>query len=68
MLLLDDACELLVARAEGVAAGAVLTGRTIAFEELADYVASEANAETSRRRTRLLDEACTAIEAALVGE
>ncbi len=61
VLLLDDACELLVARAEGVAAGVVLTGRTGAFEELAEYVASEANAETSRRRTRLLDEACTAV-------
>lgn len=34
VLLLDDACELLVARAEGVAAGVVLTGRTGAFEEL----------------------------------
>lgn len=68
VLLLDDACELLVARAEGVAAGVVLTGRTGAFEELAEYVASEANAETSRRRTRLLDEACTELEAALAAE
>ncbi len=68
VLLLDDACELLIARAEGSAAGVVLTGRTGAFEELVEYVASEANAETDRRRVRLLDEACTALEAALVGE
>ncbi len=66
--LLDAACELLVARAEGTAVGVVLTGRSGAFEELVEYVASEANAETDRRRVRLLDEACTAIEAALVSE
>ncbi len=68
VLLLDDACEQLVARAEGSAAGVVLTGRTGAFEELVGYVASEANAETNRRRMRLLDEACTALDAALDGE
>ena len=68
VLLLDDACELLIARAEGSAVGVVLTGRTGAFEELVEYVASEANAETNRRRIRLLDEACTALEAALAGE
>ena len=66
-LLLDDGCELLVARAEGSAAGVVLAGSTAAFEELVDYIASEANAETSRRRVRLLDEACTALEAAMAG-
>ncbi len=68
VLLLDDACELAVARAEGSAAGIVLTGRAAAFEELVEYVASEANAGTVRRRVRLLDGACTAIEAALAGE
>lgn len=68
VLLLDDACELLVARAESSAAGVVLTGRAGAFEELVEYIASEANAETDRRRVRLLDQACTALEAALVGE
>lgn len=68
VLLLDDACELLVARAEGTTFGLVLKGPTGAFEELVEYVASEANADASRRRVRLLDEACTAIEAALVGE
>lgn len=68
VLLLDDACELLIARAEGSRAGVVLTGRTSAFEELVEYIASEANAESDRRRMRLLDEACAAIEAALVGE
>ena len=68
VLLLDDACELVVARAEGGAAGIVLTGRAAAFEELVEYVASEANAETNRRRMRLLDEVCTAIEAALAAE
>lgn len=68
VLLLDDACELLVARAEGSAAGVVLTGPMRAFEELVEYVASEANAEPDRRRVRLLDEACTALEAALAGE
>ncbi len=68
VLLLDDASELLVARAEGSAAGVVLNGRTGAFEELMEYVASEANAETDRRRVRLLDEACSALEAALAVE
>jgi hypothetical protein len=53
VLLLDDACELLVARAEGSAAGVVLTGRTGAFEELAEHVASEASSEHNRRRMRL---------------
>ena len=68
VVLLDDACELLVARAEGNAAGIALTGRTDAFEELVEYLASEANAETNRRRMRLLDMACAALEAALAGE
>lgn len=68
VLLLDDACEQLVARAEGSRAGVVVRGQTDAFEELVEYVASEANAETNRRRIRLLDQACTALEAALVGE
>lgn len=68
VLLLDDACELMVARAEGTAVGVVLTGRMAAFEELVEYVASEANAETNRRRMRLLDEACTALEAASASE
>ncbi len=68
VLLLDDACELLVARAEGSVDGVVLMGRTGAFEELVEYVASEANAEADRRRGRQLDAACTALEAALAGE
>lgn len=68
VLLLDDACELLVARAEGSRAGVVLTGPAGAFDELVEYIASEANAETDRRRMRLLDEAFTVLEAALVGE
>lgn len=67
VLLLDAASELLVARAEGCAAGVLLAGPTGAFEELADYVASEANAEPVRRRARLLDEACVLLEAALGG-
>lgn len=61
VLLLDEAGELLVARAEGSAVGVVLTGRTGAYEDLVDHAASEANAETDRRRTRLLDEACTSL-------
>lgn len=68
VLLLDDASELLVARAEGTAVGVVLTGPADAFEELVEYVASEANAETNRRRMRLLDESCTELEAALAAE
>ena len=68
VLLLDVACELLIARAEGTASGVVLKGSTGAFEELIEYVASEANAETNRRRMRSLDEACTALEAALAAE
>lgn len=68
VLLLDAACELLVARAEGSRGGVVLTGRTGALEELVEYVASEANAETNRRRVCLLDEACTELEAALAAE
>jgi len=68
VLLLDDACELLVARAEGSAAGVVLTGRTGVFEELVEYAALEANAEPDRRRVRLLHETCTALGAALAGE
>lgn len=67
-LLLDDACELLIARAEGRSAGVALTGRKGAFEELVEYLASEANAETDRRRMRLLDEACTELEAAMAAE
>jgi len=65
VLLLDAASEVLVARAQGCAAGVVLAGAAGAFEELVGYVASEANAATNRRRARLLDEACAALEAAL---
>jgi hypothetical protein len=64
-LLLEAASELLVARAEGRAAGVVLAGASGAFEELVGYVASEANAATNRRRARLLDEGCVLLEAAL---
>ena len=65
VLLLDAACELLVARAEGSAAGVLLAGPAGSFEELIEYVASEANAETDRRRARRLDDACAALESAL---
>jgi hypothetical protein len=43
----------------------VLSGTTEAFDELVGYVAAEANAETDRRRTRLLDEGSAALEAVL---
>ena len=66
VLLLDAASELLIASAEGHATGVVLTGCADAFEELIEYVASEATAEADRRRARKLDAACTALEAALV--
>ena len=65
---LDAASELLIARAEGHAAGVMLTGRADAFEELIEYVASQANAETDRGRMRRLYETCTVLEAALVAE
>lgn len=65
VLILDAASELLVARAEGSSAGVVLAGTSGSFEELVEYVASEANAEADRRRARLLDEACAVLEAAL---
>ena len=68
VLLLDDASELLVARAEGSAAGVILTGPAGVFEELVEYVAAEANAEGDRRRMRLLDEAYTALDVALSAE
>jgi hypothetical protein len=64
VLLMDAASELLVARAEGSSTGVILTGRTGAFEELGGYVAAEANAEVDRRRMRLLDQACTVLDAA----
>ena len=67
VLLMDDACELLVARAEGSSAGVILVGSASAFEELIGYVASEANAETNRSRELSLDEACDSLEAALAG-
>ena len=67
VLLLDAASELLVASAEGSSAGVILAGSSEAFDELAGYVAAEANAETDRRRARLLDEACDLLEAALDG-
>ena len=67
VLLMDDACELLVARAEGSSAGVLLVGSTSAFEELVEYVVSEANAETNRARGRRLDGVCDSLEAALAG-
>ena len=67
VLLMDDACELLVARAEGSSAGVLLIGSASAFEELIEYVLSEANAETNRARERRLYEACDSLEAALAG-
>ena len=65
VLLLDAACELVVARAQGTSAGVLLAGRVGAFEELVGYVAAESNVEFDRRRVRLLDEACTVLEATL---
>ena len=68
VLVLDAASELLIARAQGSSEGVVLAGSSDAFDELVGYVASEANAETDRRRARVLGEACTVLEAALVEE
>ena len=68
VLLLDASCELLVARAEGSAEGVVLTGRTGAFEQLVEFVASEVNAETEGRHVRLLDMGRIALEAALAAQ
>ncbi len=65
VLLLDAACELVIARAEGRSDGVLITGRTGAFEELLEYVAAESNAETGRRRQRQLDRAYEALESAL---
>jgi hypothetical protein len=62
VLLLDAASELLVARAQGTSTGVVVAGRVGAFEELVEYVAAEANAETDRRRRRRLDDACQVLE------
>lgn len=64
VLLTGDACDL-VARAEGSSAGVLLVGNASAFEELIEYVLSEANAETNRARERRLDEVCDSLEAAL---
>ena len=66
VLVLDAASELLIARAQGSSEGVVLSGSAEAFDELVGYVVSEANAESDRRRARLLDEACAVLEAALV--
>lgn len=65
VLMLDAASALLVARAEGSSTGVVMAGSAGAFEELLEYVASEANAQTDRRRARLLDDAYETLEAAL---
>lgn len=67
VLLMGDACELLVARAEGSSAGVLLIGSASSFEELFEYVLSEANSETNRARERRLDEVCDSLEAALAG-
>ena len=64
---MDDACELLVARAEGTYPGVLLVGSASAFEELIEHVVSEANAETNRARERRLDDVCDSLEAALAG-
>ena len=68
VLVLDAASELLIALARGSSEGVVLSGSAEAFDELVGYVASEANAESDRRRARLLDEACTVLETAWVEE
>jgi hypothetical protein len=65
VLLMGVACELLVARAEGSSAGVLLVGSPSSFEELIEYVLSEANAKTNRARGRRLDEVCDSLEAAL---
>jgi hypothetical protein len=62
VLLLDAARELLDARAQGTSSGVLMSGRVGAFEELVEYVASGANAETDRRRRRRLDDACQVLE------
>jgi hypothetical protein len=66
VLLLDAASELLVARAQGTSTGVLVSGCLGAFEELVECVASEANAETDRRRCRVLDEVCAVLEDVLV--
>ncbi len=68
VLVLHAASELLIARAEGSSEGVVSAGPWGAFDELVGYVASEANAETDRRRARLLDDAYGVLKAALVEE
>jgi hypothetical protein len=67
VLLMDDACELPVAHAEGSSAGVTLVGSSSAFEELNGYMASEGNAETNRARERRLGQASDTLEAALAG-
>ena len=52
VLLLDAACELVVARAQGTSDGVLLAGRVESFEKLVGYVASESNVESDRRRVR----------------
>jgi hypothetical protein len=44
----------------------LVSGRVGAFEELVECVASEANAETDRRRRRVLDEVCAVLEDVVV--
>ena len=65
VLLLDAACELVVARAQGTSSGVLLAGRVESFEELVGYVAAESNVESDRNRVRRLDAACTMLEATL---
>jgi hypothetical protein len=67
VLLMDDACELLVAHAKGSSAGVTLVGSASAFQELNGYMASEGNAETNRARERRLGQASDTLEAALAG-
>ena len=65
VVLWDAASELLIAGAEGCGDGVLLSGRADAFVELFESVVAESNAETNRRRQRLLDQVCEVLEVAL---
>lgn len=64
VLLLDPDSERVVFSARGTHDGALLAGDEAALEELAGFVAAEANHEHNRRRQRRLDEAFDALNTA----
>jgi hypothetical protein len=68
VLVMDAAADLLIARAQGTSDGVLLAGPADAFDELIEYVAAEANAESDRHRARRLDEACAVLESVTGGE